>query len=59
MPAGLRRASALVAIVALAVGGAKVIDGHTVAGSGFSAVATWQLIPLAAQQAGLAAGPEE
>ncbi|SKS41745.1 Uncharacterised protein [Mycobacteroides abscessus subsp. bolletii] len=40
MPMGLRRASALVAIVALAVGGAKVIDDHTVAGSGFSAVAT-------------------
>ncbi|WP_079621415.1 hypothetical protein [Mycobacteroides abscessus] len=40
MPAGLRRASALVAIVALAVGGAKVVDDRTVAGSGFSAVAT-------------------
>lgn len=40
MPAGLRRASALVAIVALAVGGAKVVDDHTLPGSGFSAVAT-------------------
>jgi len=40
MPSGLRRASALVAIVALAVGGAKVVDDHTLPGSGFSAVAT-------------------
>lgn len=40
MPAGLRRASAVVAIVALVVGGAKVVDDNTVAGSGFSAVAT-------------------
>lgn len=40
MPAGLRRASAVVAIIALAVGGAKVVDDNTVAGSGFSAVAT-------------------
>ena len=40
MPAGLRRASAVVAIGALIVGGAKVVDGHTLPGSGFSAVAT-------------------
>ncbi|WP_079617032.1 hypothetical protein [Mycobacteroides abscessus] len=40
MSARLRRASALAAIVALAVGGAKVVDGHTLPGSGFSAVAT-------------------
>ncbi len=40
MPAGLRRASALVAIIALAVGGAKVVDDNTAPGSGFSAVAT-------------------
>ncbi|SLI18386.1 Uncharacterised protein [Mycobacteroides abscessus subsp. massiliense] len=40
MPAGLRRASAVVAIVALAVGGAKVVDDYTLPGSGFSAVAT-------------------
>lgn len=40
MPVGLRRASALLAIVALAVGGAKVVDDHTLPGSGFSAVAT-------------------
>lgn len=40
MPAGLRRALALVAIVALAVGGAKVVDDHTLPGSSFSTVAT-------------------
>ncbi|TDZ43077.1 hypothetical protein CCUG63695_03055 [Mycobacteroides franklinii] len=40
MPAGLRRVSALVAIVALAVGGAKIVDDNTLPGSGFSAVAT-------------------
>lgn len=40
MSAGLRRASALAAIVAMAVGGAKVVDDHTLPGSGFSAVAT-------------------
>lgn len=40
MPAGLRRASAVVAIIALAAGGAKIVDDNTVAGSGFSAVAT-------------------
>ncbi|RIR60082.1 hypothetical protein [Mycobacteroides abscessus] len=40
MPAGLRRASAMVAIVALAVGGAKVVDDNTLPGSGFSTVAT-------------------
>lgn len=40
MPAGLRRASAVVAIIAVAVGGAKVVDDRTLPGSGFSAVAT-------------------
>ncbi|CPT93772.1 Hypothetical protein ERS075552_00608 [Mycobacteroides abscessus] len=40
MPAGLRRASAVAAIVALAVGGAKIVDDNTAPGSGFSAVAT-------------------
>ncbi|CPU29923.1 Hypothetical protein ERS075557_01155 [Mycobacteroides abscessus] len=40
MCAGLRRASALVAIVALGIGGAKTVDGHTLPGSGFSTVAT-------------------
>ncbi|WP_232783614.1 hypothetical protein [Mycobacteroides franklinii] len=40
MPAGLRKVSAVVAIVALAVGGAKVVDDNTAPGSGFSAVAT-------------------
>lgn len=59
MPAGLRRASALVAIVALAVGGAKVIDGHTVAGSGFSAVATVAADPTGGPTGGPGSGPEE
>ncbi|AIC72951.1 hypothetical protein D2E51_16195 [Mycobacteroides abscessus] len=40
MPAGLRRASALVAIVALVIGGAKIVDVYTLPGSGFSTVAT-------------------
>lgn len=40
MRAGLRRASAVVAIVALAFGGAKIVDQHTLPGTGFSAVAT-------------------
>ncbi|AGM27384.1 hypothetical protein MABM_26160 [Mycobacteroides abscessus] len=40
MSAGLRRASALVAIVALGVGGAKIVDQNTIPGSGFSTVAT-------------------
>lgn len=40
MPAGLRRVAAVVAIIALAAGGAKVVDDNTVPGSGFSAVAT-------------------
>ncbi|SII29607.1 Uncharacterised protein [Mycobacteroides abscessus subsp. abscessus] len=57
MPAGLRRASALVAIVALAVGGAKVIDGHTVAGSGFSAVATVAADPTGGPTGGPGSGP--
>ncbi|WP_100460811.1 hypothetical protein [Mycobacteroides abscessus] len=40
MPAGLRRASAVVAIVALGIGGAKIVDVYTLPGSGFSTVAT-------------------
>lgn len=40
MPIGLRRASAVVAITALALGGAKVVGDHTEPGSGFSTVAT-------------------
>ncbi|WP_237080896.1 hypothetical protein [Mycobacteroides abscessus] len=40
MPAGLRRASALVAIFALVIGGAKIVDVYTLPGSGFSTVAT-------------------
>ncbi|WP_081342877.1 phospholipase A2 [Mycobacteroides chelonae] len=40
MPIGLRRASAVIAIAALAVGGAKVLGDHTEPGSGFSTVAT-------------------
>ncbi|CPW51287.1 Uncharacterised protein [Mycobacteroides abscessus subsp. bolletii] len=40
MSPGLRRTSALVAIAALAVGGAKIASDHTIPGSGFSTVAT-------------------
>lgn len=40
MPVGLRRVSAVVAIIALTIGGAKVVDDNTAPGSGFSAVAT-------------------
>ncbi|SHT82066.1 Uncharacterised protein [Mycobacteroides abscessus subsp. bolletii] len=39
-PAGLRRVSALVGIVTLVAGGAKIVDGHTLPGSGFSTIAT-------------------
>ncbi|KRQ19752.1 MULTISPECIES: hypothetical protein [Mycobacteroides] len=52
MPVGLRRASALLAIVALAVGGAKVAGDHTLPGSGFSTVAT-----VAADPSGPTGGP--
>lgn len=40
MSPDLRRTSAVVAIVALAIGGAKVASDHTMPGSGFSTVAT-------------------
>ncbi len=40
MSPGLRRTSAVVAIVALAIGGAKIASDHTMPGSGFSTVAT-------------------
>ncbi|CPZ16794.1 Hypothetical protein ERS075642_03843 [Mycobacteroides abscessus] len=40
MSTGLRRASAVVAGVALAFGGAKVTSDHTVPGSGFSTLQT-------------------
>ncbi|MGH3953055.1 MAG: hypothetical protein ACRDTI_03280, partial [Mycobacterium sp.] len=52
MPKGLRRASAAVAIIALTVGGAKVVDDNTAPGSGFSAVAT-----VAADPTGPTGGP--
>lgn len=40
MSPGLRRTSAVVAIAALAIGGAKIASDHTMPGSGFSTVAT-------------------
>lgn len=40
MSPGLRKASAVVAIAALALGGAKVASDHTMPGSGFSTVQT-------------------
>ncbi|WP_234708505.1 hypothetical protein [Mycobacteroides abscessus] len=52
MPSGLRRASAVVAVVALAVGGAKVASDRTLPGSGFSTVAT-----VAADPSGPTGGP--
>lgn len=40
MPTGLRRASAVVAVVALVIGGEKVVSDHTLPGSGFSTMQT-------------------
>lgn len=56
MSAGLRRASALAAIVAMAVGGAKVVDDHTLPGSGFSAVATVAADPTGPTGGGMGPG---
>lgn len=58
MSAGLRRASALAAIVAMVVGGAKVVDDHTLPGSGFSAVATVAADPTGPTGGGWALGYE-
>lgn len=52
MSTGLRRASAVVAGVALAFGGAKVTSDHTVPGSGFSTLQT-----AAADPTGPTGGP--
>lgn len=52
MSPGLRRTSAVVAIAALAIGGAKVASDHTMPGSGFSTVAT-----VAADPSGPTGGP--
>ncbi|SKG13992.1 Uncharacterised protein [Mycobacteroides abscessus subsp. bolletii] len=49
---GLRRTSAVVAIAALAIGGAKITSDHTMPGSGFSTVAT-----VAADPTGPTGGP--
>ncbi len=56
MSAGLRRASALAAIVAMAVGGAKVVDDHTLPGSGFAAVATVAADPTGPTGGGMGPG---
>lgn len=52
MSLGLRRASAAVAVMALAIGGAKVTSDHTMPGSGFSTVQT-----AAADPTGPTGGP--
>lgn len=52
MSPSLRRTSAVVAITALAIGGAKVASDHTMPGSGFSTLAT-----VAADPTGPTGGP--
>lgn len=52
MSPGLRRTSAVVAITALAISGAKIAGDHTTAGSGFSTVQT-----AAADPTGPTGGP--
>lgn len=52
MPSGLRRASAVVAVVALVVGGAKVAGDHMTPGCGFSTMQT-----AAADPTGPTGGP--
>lgn len=54
---GLRRTSAFVAIVALAIGGAKIASDHTMPGSGFSTVATVAADPTGPTGGGMTGPP--
>ncbi|QCH23420.1 phospholipase A2 [Mycobacteroides salmoniphilum] len=57
MSSGLRQTSAFVAIMTLAIGGAKVASDHTLAGSGFSTVATVAADPTGPTGGGGMTGP--
>ncbi|MBN7314900.1 hypothetical protein I3U70_26300, partial [Mycobacteroides abscessus subsp. abscessus] len=57
IPAGLRRSLAVVAVVALLGGGAKVVSEHTTAGSGFSTIATINAEPTGGPTGGMG-GPD-
>lgn len=57
MSPGLRRTSAFVAIVALAISGAKIASDHTMPGSGFSTVATVAADPTGPTGGGMTGPP--
>ncbi|SHX50940.1 Uncharacterised protein [Mycobacteroides abscessus subsp. bolletii] len=57
MSSGMRRTSAVVAIAALAIGGAKIASDHTMPGSGFSTVATVAADPTGPTGGGMTGPP--